>query len=72
MHREFTPHQCKIFFVKDRIDKKEIRVEYCPTGLMLADYYTKPLMGAKFKEFRDYVMGWKNITELITSIDESV
>ena len=57
--------------MKDRINKGEIRVEYCPTGLMLADYYTKPLMGAKFQEFREYVMGWKNITDLVTSIEHS-
>ena len=30
------------FFVKDRIDKKEIRVEYCPSLIMLADFFTKP------------------------------
>ena len=62
----------RYFFVKDRIDKKEIKVEYCPTGLMLADYNTKPLMGAKFQEFREYVMGWKNIADLVTSIEQSV
>ena len=33
------------FFMKDRIDKGEVRVKYCPTHLMLADYFTKPLMG---------------------------
>ena len=31
------------FFVKDRVDKKEIRVEYCPTSIMLAYFFTKPL-----------------------------
>ena len=31
------------FFVKDRIEKKEIRVEYCPSLMMLADFFTKPL-----------------------------
>ena len=61
----------RYFFVKDRIDKGEIRVQYCPTGLMLADYYTKPLMGAKFREFRSYVMGWKNISYLVKEINDS-
>jgi len=43
----------RYLFLKDRIDKGEVRVQYCPTGLMLADYYTKPLMGSKFQEFRE-------------------
>ena len=32
----------RYFFIKDRIENGEMRVEYCPTDLMLADYYTKP------------------------------
>ena len=35
----------RYFFVKDRIDKGEMRVEYCPTNLMLAGLLTKPFMG---------------------------
>ena len=31
----------KFFWVKDRVDKEEVRIEYCPTTLMLADYFTK-------------------------------
>ena len=60
----------RYFFVKDRIDKGEVRVQYCPTGLMLGDFYTKPLMGAKFKEFREYIMGWKNINGIINEIND--
>ena len=36
-------------------------MEYCPTALMLADYYTTPRMGAKFQEFRNYVMRWESM-----------
>ena len=60
-----------IFFVKDRIDNGEVRVQYCPTGLMLADCYTKPLMGAKFREFREYIMGWRNAEDLIKQINDT-
>ena len=28
----------RYFFVKDRIDKKEVKVEYCLTSIMLADF----------------------------------
>ena len=33
----------RYFFVKDRVDKKEIVIKYCNTELMLADFFTKPL-----------------------------
>ena len=54
----------RYFFVKDRIDKKEIRVEYCPSLLMLADFFTKPLQGQLFTKFKEVLMGWKPITTL--------
>ena len=47
----------RYFFVKDHIDKGEIRVEYCPLYLMLADFFTKPLQGKKFYEFRESILG---------------
>ena len=34
------------FRVKDRVDKKQVTIEYCPTRLMLADYFTKALQGS--------------------------
>ena len=34
----------RYFFVKDRIDKKELSVKYCPTHLMLADFLQNPSM----------------------------
>jgi len=33
----------RCFFVKDRVDKDEVRVDYLPNGLMLVEFYTKPL-----------------------------
>jgi hypothetical protein len=35
----------RYYFIKDRITKKELSVEYCPTGNMPADFFTKPLQG---------------------------
>ena len=47
----------RYFFIADRVKSKEIRIEYCPTGDMVADYFTKPLQGALFTKFRDMIMG---------------
>ena len=46
----------RYFFVTDRINAKEISVEYCPTGEMIADFFTKPQQGSLFKKFRDQIM----------------
>ena len=66
----------RYFFVKDRIDKVVMRVEYFPTHLMLADFFTKPLMGGLFRKLRIVIMGYTCISELdptlLQSIKESV
>ena len=54
----------RYFFVKDRVDKGEVKVEYCPTLQMLADFFTKPLQGALYNKFRDVIMGYKHISTL--------
>ena len=58
----------RYFFVKDRVDKGEISVEYCPTYLMIADYFTKPLQGRLFKLFRDVIMGYRPLTDVLSEI----
>ena len=64
MHRKHQAHQCKVFFVKDRINKGEFKVKYCPTRLMLTDYFTKPLVGEFFKGTRRVIMGNKSINNM--------
>ena len=54
----------RYFFVKDRIDKGEMEVQYCPSHEMLADYFTKPLQGSLFNRLRDVIMGYKHIDTL--------
>ena len=54
----------RYFFVKDRVDKGEVKVEYCPMLQMLADFFTKPLQGALYNKFRDVIMGYKHISTL--------
>lgn len=46
----------KYFYVTDLIKRNEIELKYCPTGKMVADYMTKPLVGWKFKQFRNEIM----------------
>lgn len=46
----------RFFFVKDRIQAGELSIEYCPTNKMVADFFTKPLQGQKFLDFRQLIM----------------
>jgi hypothetical protein len=46
----------RYYFVSDRVKSKEVSIEYCPTGDMTGDFFTKPLQGSKFKKFRDGIM----------------
>ena len=62
----------RYFFVKDRIDKEDMRVKYCPTHLMLADFFTKPLMGELFRKIRDVIMGYTSIFDLDPALLHSI
>ncbi len=53
----------RYFFITDRIAKGEVRVEWCPTKEMVADFMTKPLQGSAFKRFRDLIMGSLSMKE---------
>ena len=47
----------RYFFIIDWIKQKEISVEYCPTGAMIVDYFTKPLQSSMFRKFRNMIVG---------------
>jgi hypothetical protein len=52
-----TKHlNCRYYFITDRINSKELTVEYCPTGEMVGDFFTKPLQGQLFYKFRQLIM----------------
>ena len=55
----------RYFFVTDRINKKEMTVEWCPSGQMVADFMTKPVQGSLFQKFRDIIMGVDNVPRVI-------
>ena len=47
----------RYFWMTDQIKKGNVSIEYCPTGEMKADFFTKPLVGAKFFRFRKSILG---------------
>ena len=47
----------RYYFVTDRIQKGELKFEWCPTQEMVGDFMTKPLQGGAFRKFRDHIMG---------------
>ena len=50
----------RYFFIADLINKGELKIEYCPTDDMVAGFFTKPLQGKKFIQFRKII---KNLKE---------
>eukprot|EP00957_Ditylum_brightwellii_P082308 6258873-Ditylum_brightwellii.AAC.1 len=48
------------FFVTDHIEAGDLTMEYCPTGMMIGDFYTKVLQGKTFRTFRDLIMNMEN------------
>ncbi|CAJ1960187.1 unnamed protein product [Cylindrotheca closterium] len=47
----------RYFFITDQVEKGNVKVKYCPTDDMIADFMTKPLQDEKFRKFRDLVLG---------------
>ena len=44
-------------FTKNQMDKGELRTTYCPTHLILEDYFTKLPQGYFFHKYQDIIMG---------------
>ena len=49
-------YDIKLFYITDLIERNEVQVKYCPADDMIGDYMSKPLVGAKFKKFRDLIL----------------
>jgi hypothetical protein len=54
----------RYFFIKDRLEIEDFKVQYCPTEQMLADFFTKPLQGKLFRRLREVVMGHEHVNTL--------
>ena len=48
----------RFFFIHDQVKQGNLRIVYCPTLDMRADYFTKPLQGKLFHEHRAFIMGF--------------
>eukprot|EP00957_Ditylum_brightwellii_P115965 8845716-Ditylum_brightwellii.AAC.1 len=44
------------FFVTDWIKSGDLTINYCPTVMMVWDFYTKALQGKMFRTFRDQIL----------------
>ena len=60
----------RYFYIKDLVDKGIISIKHCPTELMIADFFTKPLQGALFYRMRDVVMGNISVHKFLNSYEE--
>jgi hypothetical protein len=47
----------RYFFIADRVKSGEIRIECCPTGIMIADYFAEALEGDTSWKLRDMIVG---------------
>ena len=59
------------FCVKDKVDEKEIEVQFCSTHLMMADYFTKPLQGNLIKSICNIIMGYKHIGDSLEDTEST-
>ena len=46
----------KYFYATDLIKRKQLEIIYCPTENMIADYMSKPVVGATFNKHRSNIM----------------
>ena len=61
---ERTRHiQIRYFWVKERVDKGEVKIEYLRSEDMYANVLTKPLQGAQFQRERECLTGWTPLTK---------
>jgi hypothetical protein len=57
---ESTRHiAIRFYFIKDRVESNELRIEYMPTEDMVADILTKPLQGELFRRLRAKLLNWE-------------
>jgi hypothetical protein len=54
----FSRHiNIRYFFIKDRLEQGELKLQYVKTEDLIADILTKPLQGSRFRSLRRKLMG---------------
>jgi hypothetical protein len=57
----------RYYWIKDRVKTGDVTIRHsCPTLSMLADFFTKPLQGTLFRQFRDALLGRSHVDTLAT------
>jgi hypothetical protein len=46
----------RYFWVTDLVKSGEVKIKYCPTNDMVADFFTKPVQGSLFQKLRNVIM----------------
>jgi hypothetical protein len=54
----------RYFFIADQVEKGNVEIKYCPTNMMIGDFFTNSLQGKKFKFFRDLILGKKSVSAM--------
>ncbi len=49
--------EIRYYYVAGQVAKGDLRVVWCPTNKIIADFLTKPLQGNAFVNFWDLLMG---------------
>ena len=57
--RNAKHYQVKLRFLQQLVVDNEVEFIYTPTDTMLADFFTKPTVDAKYIYFRDLIFGMK-------------
>ena len=47
----------KYFFITDKVKNNEMKIIYCPTKQMVANFFTKPLQGVLYFTHRNTILG---------------
>ena len=56
--------EVRYYFITDHIERDHVQVSYCPTGDMLADYFSKPLQGSLFRKFHNLFLNINSTDDL--------
>ena len=58
--------EIRYFFITDNIKRNKLSVKYCPTDIMLGDYFTKPQQGSRLRRSRVSILNLKHDPSLIS------